>query len=97
MGEVWGGVAEMAVAAASASRARAVGERVWMVEMWQSMYMGLSEDEGLEGDDVSRSLPFPLTSGLLLGGAEWRRRDLDRGVEGGRGAPDEMRRMGHEL
>lgn len=95
MGEVWGDVVGMAVVA-SASRARAVGERDWKVAIAQCMCIGLTEDGSLEGD-VSRSLPFPLISGSLLGGAEWRRRDLDRGVEGGRGAPDEIRRMEHEL
>lgn len=61
--------------------------------------MGLSACScgDLEVGDVSRSLPFPLTSGLLLGGAEGRRRDFESGTEGGRRAPDEIRRMGDEL
>lgn len=67
---------------ASASEARAAAERVSVVFIEQWMYIG-------SGGGVSFSLP--LVEGGEGGGG--RRRDVERGFEGGRRAPDAIRRM----
>lgn len=76
----------------SASAARAASDSVCVVETEQWMYTGGAEADGW----CSGALPFALVvdGGGDGGGFEGRRRDVESGVEGGRRAPEAMRRMG---